>query len=120
MEAFAYAQHAFAPALASALLHSLWQNALLAAAAALALKGMARASAAARHNVGMIFLIAMLLLPLLQFLHLWQQPGASIEGGLLPVLTSSQAAPGGRVFVQQSTPLATFVALLWMAGGVLC
>ena len=119
MEAFAYAQHAFAPALASALLHSLWQNALLAAAAALALKGMARASAAARHNVGMIFLIARLLLPLLQFLHLWQQPGASIEGGLLPVLTSSQAAPGGRVFVQQSTPLATFVALLWMAGAAM-
>lgn len=62
----------FAPALASALLHSLWQDALLGVAAALALRAMAGASAAARHNVAMVFLIAMVAVPALHFVRVWQ------------------------------------------------
>lgn len=61
----------FAPALASALLHSLWLDALLALAAALALRSMTGASAAARHTVGMVFLVAMAAPPALHFLRVW-------------------------------------------------
>ena len=115
MDALAAAQYGFAPALASALLHSLWQGALLAVAAALTLRAMARASAAWRHTVGMAFLAAMLLAPALQFLGFWLQPTAQLYESLLPVMTRPR--PGGRdVFVQQSSPLAALVVLLWLAG----
>ena len=63
MDALAALQFAFAPALATALLHSLWQDTLLAIAAAAALSLLARAGASLRHAVAMAFLLGMVLVP---------------------------------------------------------
>lgn len=108
------APYGLAPALASALLHSLWQDALLAAAAALALRGMARASAAWRHTVGMAFLVAMALAPAVQFLRFWQEPGPHTGEGLLAVVTALGSA--ADLFVQDSARAATLMVLLWLTG----
>ncbi len=118
MDPLSTAQFAFAPALASALVHSLWQIALLALAAGLSLRAMARATAAARHNVGMGFLVAMLVVPAVQFLRFWQEPASTLNAGLLPAMTGPELS-AANVFVQQSSPLAPFVVLFWMAGLIL-
>lgn len=116
METLAIGQFGFAPALASALLHALWQDALLAVAAWCALAALARASAAWRHTVGMGFLLAMVLVPAVEFLRFWQLPGAQINAGLLPAITApvSGAIPG--VLVQESAPAAGWLSLLWLLG----
>jgi beta-lactamase regulating signal transducer with metallopeptidase domain len=116
MGAFASAQYEFAPALASALLHSLWQVALLAMAAALALRAMAAARAASRHNVAMAFLVAMVLVPALQFLRFWQQTGMEMNDGLLPAMTATRLGAEAKIFVQHSSPLAAVLVLLWLSG----
>jgi len=118
MTNFASAQFAFAPALASALVHSVWQVALLALAAALALRATSGAKAAIRHNVAMAFLVAMLVVPLVQFLRFWQEPASTLNSGLLPAMTGPELS-AANVFVQQSSPLAPFVVLLWIAGSAL-
>ncbi|GAB3355708.1 cytochrome c oxidase assembly factor Coa1 family protein [Lysobacter tyrosinilyticus] len=116
MEALSAAQFGFAPALASALLHSLWQDALLALAAALALAAMTRSSAAARHAVAMLFLLAMVLVPSLQFVHFWQQPEEQVNDGWIPAMESVEFVRESGVLIQQSSPLAGVVVLLWLAG----
>ena len=119
MQSLAAAQYGLAPALASALLHSLWQNALLAVAAALALRAMAHSSAAARHNVAMAFLVAMALVPAIQFARFWDQSGAQINDGLIPAMSAPMLAPATGIFVQESSPIAAVIVLLWLAGAVL-
>ena len=114
MDGLAASQYGVAPALASALLHSLWQDSLLALAAAFALAATARASAAWRHTLAMAFLLAMVLVPVAQFLSFWRQPVDQINAGWLPVVTAMRTAHG--VIVQQSSPLAMVVALLWLLG----
>lgn len=114
MEKLATALSGFAPALASALLHSLWQVAVLAAAAALALRGLARARAAWRHNVAMAFLVAIALAPAAQFLRFWQQGGDS--DGLLALLTTPLLGTAADGLVRNSTRLAAVVAMLWLLG----
>ena len=118
MDSFAGAQFTLAPALASALVHSIWQIALLALAAALSLRAMVGASASSRHNMAMGFLVAMLVVPAVQFLCFWQQPATSLNSGLLPAMTGPELS-AANVFVQQSSPLAPFVVLFWIAGTVL-
>ena len=56
MDVLALLPWRFAPALATALLHSLWQVTLLALVAALALAAMSQRHAATRHAVAMAFL----------------------------------------------------------------
>jgi beta-lactamase regulating signal transducer with metallopeptidase domain len=119
MGSLAAAQYSFAPALASALLHSLWQGALLAVAAALTLGAMKRASAKWRHAVAMAFLLAMALAPAVQFLLFWGQSGVGAGLGLMPALSAPRADASANVFVQQSSPLAAIVVLLWLLGVVL-
>lgn len=75
----------FAPALAFALLHSLWQGALLTVAAALTLRAMSRQSAAARHAAGMMFLVAMVLAPLAQVV-IYAHADAPLQVGPLSAL----------------------------------
>jgi beta-lactamase regulating signal transducer with metallopeptidase domain len=116
MEALALAQYGFAPALASALLHSVWENAVLALAAALTLRAMARATAAARHNVAVAFLLAMVAVPVVQFLRFWGEPGAGIVGGLLPAMTVPRLSPAANAFVQDSSAVAPLVTLFWLLG----
>ncbi|HYE44018.1 MAG TPA: cytochrome c oxidase assembly factor Coa1 family protein [Caulobacteraceae bacterium] len=116
---FAAAQYGLASALASALLHSLWQGALLAAAAALTLRALARASAGLRHDVAMAFLAAMLLAPAAQFLRFWGDPAGQAEDGLLGAMTAPRIDPRADVFVQESSPLAMALVLVWLAGAAL-
>jgi beta-lactamase regulating signal transducer with metallopeptidase domain len=66
-------------ALASALLHALWSDALVALAAAMVLGLMVRSSAAARHRVGFALLVLMAALPLGVFWAVWSPAGPSAE-----------------------------------------
>ena len=116
MDPLATAQYALAPALASALLHSLWQDALLGLAASLVLRAMGRSSASMRHAVGMAFLAAMLLVPAAQFVLFLQSAGTSPYEGLLPIMTSPRLDAAANLFVQESSPLAALVVLAWLAG----
>src|SRR5688500_16293839 len=116
MEALAFAQYGFAPALASALIHSLWQNALLGVAAALTLRAMARTKAKSRHRAAMAFLVAMALLPAVQFLRFWGQTGGTINDGLVPAMSAPQLRGAADVFVQQTSPLAPVLVLVWLLG----
>ena len=118
MDSFAAVQFALAPALASALVHSLWQIALLALAAGLSLRAMARASAALRHNIALSFLVAMLVVPGVQFLRFLNEPATNLNSGMLPTLTGPKLS-AANVFVQQSSPLAPLVVLFWIAGTAL-
>lgn len=92
-------QLGFAPALASALLHSLWQNGLLALMAAATFRMGSRWSPVLRHSVGMGFLLAMALVPALTFLQFWQQARVDLGGGWVPAITAPQfdAVRGGHV-----------------------
>jgi len=116
MGSLAAAQYGFAPALASALLHSLWQDMLLAAAAALTLTAMARRSAAARHNMAMAFLLAMVLVPSAQFLALWRRPGGGLDVGLMWDKAAPQPGGAADMFVQASSPVAAILVAAWLAG----
>lgn len=116
MDTLALMQWSFAPALASALMHSLWQVTLLALGAAIALAALSRASAALRHTTAMGFLLAMVGVPMSTFVRIWQQPAVRINEGWLPAISAPQldAVTGG--FVQQSSPIAPWLALLWLCG----
>ena len=116
MGPLAAAQYGFAPALASALLHSLWQIALIAGAAALTLAAMARRRAAARHSIAMAFLLAMVLVPAAQFLALWGRPGGGLDVGLMWDQAAPQAGGAAEMFVQASSPLAAILVAAWLAG----
>jgi beta-lactamase regulating signal transducer with metallopeptidase domain len=116
MDALVAALDGFAPALASALVHSLWQVAILAVAAALALRAMARASAASRHNVAMTFLLAMVLVPAAQFLAFWHEPGALIDDGFLQAIVQPLLSAATNVFGQDLPRMAAVVVLFWLSG----
>ena len=107
MDAFGFLRDGLVPALGLALSHSLWQGALIAVAAALALQAMARASAAWRHRVAMAFLVAMVLAPALQFLRFWQSD-VQFNDGPLPAM--------GDLFLLGFSPVAVAVVFLWLAG----
>jgi len=116
MGPLAAAQYGFAPALASALLHSLWQDTLIAGAAALTLAAMARRRAAARHNVALAFLLAMVLVPAGQFLALWGRPGGGLDVGLMWDKAAPQPGGAAEMLVQASSPLAAILVAAWLAG----
>ena len=110
------AQFGFAPALALALLHSLWQGALLALMAALALRLLARHGAAIRHAVGLAFLLAMVAVPAVSFTRFWMQPATEVNASILPAMTSPAIGAMPGVYVQQSNGLAAAFSLLWLLG----
>lgn len=109
-------------ALAQALLHSLWQIAALALLAALSFALLARASARLRHAVGMGWLIAMLIAPLLSFAWAWQEPALQAWEGPPGLMRSTPAAaltaPGGTAAPHWLDWLLFALAPLWL-GGVL-
>ncbi len=107
MDAFGFLRDSLVPALGLALSHSLWQGALIAVAAALALQAMARASAAWRHSVAMAFLVAMVLAPALQFLRFWQSD-VQFNDGALPAM--------GDLFLLGFSPVAVAVVFIWLSG----
>ncbi len=100
--------HSLAAALAPALLHSVWQLALIAVLASLGFNALAGASARTRHALGMACLLAMLLAPLATFWLYWQPPAAAPAG--LAVAGDAAALPSWR------DGLMLGLALLWLAG----
>lgn len=110
------AQYGFAPALVSALVHSLWQCTLVALIAAWALHVLKTRSPALRHAVAMGFLVAMLAVPMWGFISFWMQAPTEVNSGLLPAMTASIIAGKPGVYVQQSSPLAASLCLLWLIG----
>lgn len=116
MSLLAATQLGFASALASALLHSLWQNSLLGLLAAATLRLGARWSPALRHTAAMGFLLAMCVVPALTFLQFWQQPSVELSRGWLPAITPPQLDAVGGGYVQRATVWPGVLVLLWLAG----
>jgi beta-lactamase regulating signal transducer with metallopeptidase domain len=121
MDALAALQFAVVPALAAALLHALWQVALIGVAAALALHAMARWNAAARHTVAMGFLVAMLAAPMWVFVQALRGPAVEAgDFGSLLSLASHGANDAGAgaidAFVQATSPIAAWVVVPWLLG----
>lgn len=102
--------------IATALLNSLWQCALLALVAALVLQMLNRRSAALRHAAGMGFLLAMAGLPAWTFLQYLLQPAVDINSRVLPASPEIGVAVG--VFPQPSSGWAAALCGLWLMGVV--
>ena len=119
MDALAILQFGLAPALATALLQALWQDAVLGVIAACVLASLARSRAALRHTVGMLFLVAMVVVPGVTFMRFWNVPGDVVNTGLLPAMTTPALIATPQVFVQQSSPMATVLASIWLLGVML-
>jgi hypothetical protein len=66
--------HASAPAATYAIVHAVWQGAAIALAAGVALRALARRSAALRHAVGMAALGVMAIAPIATF-AVYRAPG---------------------------------------------
>ncbi|MGY3266831.1 M56 family metallopeptidase [Lysobacter sp. HA35] len=116
MQSLAALQFGIAPALASALLHALWQDALLGVIAWAVLAAMSRSSASLRHAAAMGFLLAMVIAPVSSFPQLWHVPATVTDSGSLTAVAAPQVIQAGRVIEHQSSPLAIVLTLLWLTG----
>lgn len=106
-------------ALAQALLHSLWQDAILALLAWLVLATMSRRNAAARHAIGMLFLLAMVLAPLTTFIRLL---AAATAKGRMPAATHAWSTVAASPLLPPAASVFTapvWVPWLWVAGVLL-
>lgn len=119
MDALSNFQYALAPALANALLNSLWQDALFALLALVSFLVLSQRSAALRHVVGMVFLLAMVIAPLLTVATFLQEPATKLNvGGFVPAMSRPHLDTTTGAFVQESNGVAAAVALLWFLGAV--
>jgi len=100
-----------APALARALIDSVWQVAVLAVLAAISWSLLQRRSAAVRHAVGLGFLLAMVLVPVVSFALAHHAPSPPWLGGGPPA-----ARPPGPLLLQGTDWLALVVPLGWLVG----
>ena len=119
MEGALNVQPELARALATALLHSLWQCALLAVAAAAALQALKRYGAALRHNVGMVFLLAMAGAPVWTFVTYWLQSADKAEPWRAPVEMAPEAGIAPGMLIPPASAWPTLLCALWLFG-VLC
>jgi beta-lactamase regulating signal transducer with metallopeptidase domain len=108
--------HIFASALAQTLLNSLWQDALLALLAALLLSALGRSSAALKHALGMVLLLAMTVLPLATFASLLSAGSVTASTGLAataPHISSTfeMISPGMHLITAP-----TWLPWLWFGG----
>ena len=107
----------FASALTQALLHSLWQGALLALLAAALLSTLARSSAALKHALGMVFLLAMAVLPVVTLVSLLNAGSAIASTGL-----AAQGPHDGSTLALMSPGVHLISAPAWLpwlwCGGV--
>ena len=108
----------FASALTQALLDSLWQGALMALLATLLLSALKRRSAALKHVVGMVFLVAMALLPLATLTSLLSAGSVTASTGLAisapqGTATLELLSPGARLIIAP-----TWLTWFWFAGVV--
>jgi beta-lactamase regulating signal transducer with metallopeptidase domain len=109
----------FEAALAQSLVAALWQGALLGATAALVLSAMWQRSASARHLVGLLFLLAMLIAPVWHLVATLRAPmdEALAATGAAPMHWAGPALPWvGNTASSWHAP--SWLAWLW-CGGVL-
>lgn len=111
--------HHVVSAIAFALLHSLWEVALLGLFAALSFTLMGRAAAWQRHTVGMAWMLAMFAAPLLTGLgYLLRWPGVADEHGSAPD-GSALTSGGGMGAVPSWTDwVLPGLASMWLLGVV--
>lgn len=114
MDALAAAQLGPVPALASALVHALWQNTLLGLGARLALAATARHSAAMRHAIGMLFLLAMVLVPVLTFTTFLQMPIPAVDAPPALLAEALGGASASVLLEHVSSSVSMVLALLWV------
>ncbi|MFN0207687.1 MAG: M56 family metallopeptidase [Planctomycetota bacterium] len=103
-------------ALASTIVHSLWQNALVGVIAMVALRATPGTTAAGRHLAGMLFLVAMVVVPVIQFFYCILHPAPSPmlrlwDSGVLRAI----GAPA-NVFEDLPTPTPEIVVIAWLLG----
>lgn len=116
MDALATLPPGLAPAIAGALLDSLWQGALIALVAAAVLAALANRSAALRHSVGLGFLLAMVAVPLLGIVGAVTAPGEAVTANWLVSIAAPVVEPAPGVFVRESRWLANAMTTLWLCG----
>ena len=116
MEIVEYAQVELAPALATALLHSLWQCMLLALIAAATLRMLNRRSAALRHTAGLGFLLAMASLPAWTFLAIWSRPIGVNTSSVAPEAATPPIGLAHGGLVPSTSELAAGLCALWLVG----
>jgi beta-lactamase regulating signal transducer with metallopeptidase domain len=110
-----------ASAAAFSLLHSLWELALLALLAAGHLAALRRASASARHAVGMGWLIAMAAAPAITFAYYWHAmaPAAAANAAWFGPVAQAEdagAAPSSLVVSALGNWLLVCMAQAWLLG----
>lgn len=108
------------PALGTALLHFLWQGALLGALTALALAVLRHARPQARYAVACAALSAALLLPVLTMLWLLATP-AGMPVASLPIMVGAVAGDASadglqHVLAMQATTSLPWIVMLWASG----
>lgn len=113
------AARAWAEPLARALLHFLWQGALLGLGAAAVLGALRRGTPRTRHAVAYGFLLAMAAAPLATFLLLGASPGGAAPdaGAALPVLPGPLPAPSRSPWIVALWLAGVLLGLLRLAGG---
>lgn len=108
----------FEHALAQTLLHSLWQIAVLGLIAAMLLGLLQRQSAALKHVIGMLFLIAMAVAPVMTFVLLMSESAndttAAHTTGVLPLLMPAML----NMPLISTTTSALLLPWFWCAGVV--
>lgn len=113
-------QLSLASALVQALLHSVWQLALIGLLASLGFNILRSAPARARHALGMACLLAMLLAPLATFVWCWQPPTPA-AAGVLPWLGDMSREPGMQPHAGVAAPawrdwLLVVLSQAWLLG----
>ena len=110
---------AWASAAGFSLLHSLWELALIALLAALQLSRMNRASASARHAVGMAWLVAMAAAPVITFAFYWHAMAPEASTGTAWFAAHAEVAataPTTWPASNLSSWLLVCCAQVWMLG----
>ena len=111
------------PALGQALLHFLWQGALIGALAALALQALREARPQLRYAVACLALLACVLAPLATLLAQWPATSAAATTGSLTLLPALDAAPTRPTMLHALAPqgfdlqpLLPSIVAMWAAG----
>lgn len=103
-------------ALASTIVHALWQNAIVGVIAMVALRATPGTTAAGRHLAGMLFLLAMVVVPVIQFFYCMQHPTTSPMFGLLDAGVLRTIGAPANVFEDLPTPTPEIVVIAWLLG----
>ncbi len=109
----------FAQRLAGSLLHFIWQGALIAMVAAIALRLLANRSAESRYTVSIAALLLMLAAPLVTFIF-YAQTGRATLVLLRTINNRLTASTSSLTQAATATAWTHWIVLLWFIGVLLC